>query len=497
MIRFAIWAAVSSEAQAVAGEKVSLEVQVDKCKEVAASKGWTESAGPYIVRGESRQRWVNLRDAEMEIPELRQAMDDAQAGRYDVLVMYDYNRLRDLLDLVSKTLSHYQVQLFSVTQPVDPQDPRKYSPYSSDVSAIVQVMARFTSTLQNNDLRRKYMEAMPRRVTQRGLPAGGHVPFGYKKGIDARTPPTVDQELANLVIEAKDKFLVGWSTIRLAEWLQTTGHAPKSGKWYPQTVKSILVNPFYAGILRWGVTKARLDPRSGRIHKDRHIPPEQFVIGKGKHPPLWDEFTHHSILVEFRKRGHGYRGRSTHRLTSLLTCGICQRRLWTYYNNLTRPENMVWRCSSREEHVVFTNTEALRLVGLALANDLAKLDPLAVQDPPEGSPIREDLLDLKEKRARIGDAYAAGAFGVEEFLARAGPIDDKIGTLEHRLAELELTERDLQARAHALHYLQEHLQHVPAWLAEGDPLDVNRLLRSVLDEIVVDSPDDLRLVWRQ
>ena len=92
--KFSIWGAVSSEKQR---DNASLEEQETKGRSVGTSKGWEESAGPYIVPGESRTRWVNLIHAEQQIPELAQMLEDARMGRFDILVMYDYNRLRDLM----------------------------------------------------------------------------------------------------------------------------------------------------------------------------------------------------------------------------------------------------------------------------------------------------------------------------------------------------------------------------------------------------------------
>lgn len=65
--RAAIWVAVSTQEQA-AEDKVSLEVQEEKCRQLIQSRGWQEAAGPYVVPGQSRTRWVNLRDAEQAIP---------------------------------------------------------------------------------------------------------------------------------------------------------------------------------------------------------------------------------------------------------------------------------------------------------------------------------------------------------------------------------------------------------------------------------------------
>jgi DNA invertase Pin-like site-specific DNA recombinase len=131
-IRAAIWAAVSTETQA-AEDKVSLPAQQELCRALVASRGWEETAGPYVVAGASRTRWVNLRDAEQAIPELRAMLNDAQAGRFNLLLLFDFNRLRDLLDPVARTLSAYGCQILSVPQPVEslPADSTRISDSSS------------------------------------------------------------------------------------------------------------------------------------------------------------------------------------------------------------------------------------------------------------------------------------------------------------------------------------------------------------------------------
>jgi hypothetical protein len=301
---------------------------------------------------------------------------------------------------------------------------------------------------------------------------------------------------AELVLKAKDLFLAGRSTTQIAEALTLSGLFPKSGRWYPQTVKSILVNPLYAGVVRWGVSRSQLDPRSGRTHKNRKSPPEQVVSGPGKHQPLWDDFTHRSILAEFRKRGHSYRGRATQRFTSLLSCGVCGQRLWTFYNTSVRPDNLIWRCSSRLEHVSILNSEAIHLVGVAIANDLMRLDPKERPSSELGVSLRSELMAAKGERDRLGDAYQAGADSVDEFLRRASPLDDRISDLERSLARADGVERDWLAREQAIYYLQENLRFIPGFLASAPAQEVNHLLRSVLSDVIVEGSDLVRLVWR-
>ena len=219
--RCAIWAAVSTDAQA-ANDKVSLDEQEAQCRALITARAWVETAGPYIVPGESRTRWVNLRDAEIAIPQLHAMLDAAQAGRYELLIMYDYNRLRDLLDPVAKTLSHYGAQIYSLSQPVEPQPPAQYTPYASDASAMMQGLSRIISQAQNADLRRKYKFAMPRRASERGLPH--RIPWGYMKPpgreTDRNAVPVQNTEQTALIRRAAEMYVAGRP---LAEVCQSSG----------------------------------------------------------------------------------------------------------------------------------------------------------------------------------------------------------------------------------------------------------------------------------
>ena len=55
-------------------------------------------------------------------------LNSAQRGDFNLLITYDYNRLRDLLDPVAKTLASYGVQIYSVSQPVEPLDAEGFNP---------------------------------------------------------------------------------------------------------------------------------------------------------------------------------------------------------------------------------------------------------------------------------------------------------------------------------------------------------------------------------
>ena len=95
-LRFARWAAVSTREQLRPG-KFSIPNQLEKALEAATSRGWTETAGPFIVQGQSRETYIDLSEAEQVIPAVRQMLQAARLRQFDILVMSETDRLRSLL----------------------------------------------------------------------------------------------------------------------------------------------------------------------------------------------------------------------------------------------------------------------------------------------------------------------------------------------------------------------------------------------------------------
>lgn len=493
-IRFAILKAVSSEAQ-VGPDKVSLEVQELRSREQALRRGWVETAGPYEIPGESRTKYVNLSHAEAAMPGLKRMLDDAHDRVFDVLVMYDYDRLRDLLGMVSKTLAHYKVQLFAVNMPVEPIPPSEYNPYKNDMAVMMEAFAMMKQKAQTNDLRRKYQEAMPRRAASRGLPV--QVPLGYKRGATSKVPPEPIEEITKHIVHIKDMYLAGKSLLECAEYMASTGIAPKGRTWYRQTIKQILLNPFYAGRIRWGASRAELDPRTGQIRRNRKVDPDTVVWGDGRHRPLWDEDTYDALKLEFSRRGNTYKGKTNQTLSNLLTCGTCGLRMWAFYNNRAKNDSvLVWRCSSRQEHVTIFHTTGLERLAEGIRRDINKMadDPEPLESEAEQT-AKAVLVELKEQRDRLIHAYQVGALDLDGLTRGKAPLDQEIAQREMEVREYIRAERAARDKRVMLETIRANLHALDVFLA-GDPPTVNLILRKVFSEIVVQEDGEFKITWR-
>lgn len=490
-IRYAIWAAVSTKEQA-AEQKSSLPVQIAECRRVGAEKGWQETASPFVVPGESRTRWASLAQAEEAIPQLRAMLDAAQARKFDVLMVKDYDRFRELLDQVFRTLNDYSVQLYSLAQPIDPVPPEQFDPYASDSQELLIGFTMLRSRVEVRTTRRRYRTGMPDRAQKHGLPVV--IPYGYKKPpgheSDRRAIPIPDDTLTPYIIACKDKFLAGASTPQIAEYLQQAG-APtpyELGKWFPATVRGMLRNPFYAGYIRWGATRVHLDRRTGKRNRDYH-PTTAPVIAPGKHQPLWDDATRQAILDEFRRREYSSSGRRAATLSGLLKCGQCGSPMWVNYTvagkGTRNPDYIIWHCGSRQTgHPSIHNPVALDQIILELRKALFGELP-AQPTQPEPSDNIAKLFDLHQRRKRIADAYENGLYDLAEARERRKPIDDEIAALENQTRAVARTAAEAETRAEVLTYLRDHIDQLESILKGENSQNVNHVLKQVLQSVVI------------
>lgn len=505
-LRYAAWAAVSTLEQA-RPEKLSIPYQLERAATAAREAGWVETAGPFIVEGQSRTKYIQLDQAVAEIEPLRLMLQSARQHEYDVLVMTEFDRLRELLDQVFRTLAQYRVQLYAVAQPIEPKAPSLYNIHEADSVAMLIGLSQITSRQEISRLRRKWNVGMPKRITELGLPAA-HLPFGYRKPkgreLDRKAVPEPIPELAAHLVKLKDLLLAGRSTTQLIDYLvQRRVQPPKSAVWHPQTVRDILRNPFYAGIVRFGATRVYLDPQTETRKRNRRVPPDQIQRGKGKHKPLWDEDTHRAILLEFKRRVRGYRGRVNNQFTGLMKCGVCGKSLWRQANGSRADGERyrhVWRCSSTgssKGHINIPHATLLEKVGdalpSALRNYIARQRPLAAEHEEE-TMLERELSALRVKQDRLEEAYLAGQWDLDRYTARKAQLDRQLAETQTDLLARERAAVERQAWARSLTDL-EPLDRLPRWLNEKDPAEINRVLRALLESIVV-SAETIELKFR-
>ena len=493
--RAMIWAAVSTAEQA-GEDKYSLENQLQRCREWLSGRRIQEACAPAIVAGHSRE-YLSLDAALADIPELGYMIDQARRRAVNLVVLYDLNRWRSLQITVSRALAAYGCQVYSLNQPVEPQRPDVFSPYSSDTAQIVSIISSLTSSLDIANLRRKHAENMPKRVEKRGL-AMGRLPYGYMKppGHD-RDPATpsiqVPAEIA-VVRWVRDQYVGGASASSIADALNSQKVPTREGgAWTKKHITNMLTNPHYAGLVSHSRFRARRDPITGK--KDLQVlPRDQWVTAPGRHQGVWS-MEDWLALCELRdERAAGFTGKTkvTYPFSRLLRCSICGNRLWHGITDEGEPHyNCPKRNRGRGTHALIFDGELARQFREVLAEILERtpVTPERVGRDADvehqGAQLRRLVEENDNARARFQRAYGNGLLSESDLADRLGELRSERSRLESQLAELAASERQVERMASRRETLADVLAQ---WdqIATGEPERANALLSSIVETVVIE-----------
>lgn len=496
-MRVAIWAAVSSEAQAAA-DKVSLAVQIEKARELIRSRHWREIS-VYQV-DESRTKWASLYHAEKQIPELYAMLQAAERGEFDLLICYDLNRFRSLLRQVFDVLCDYNVQIYALTNPREPVEPDRYD---DSVKLAVGTLVDVYTLVSNNQisaLTQHYKSKMPSRITDKGLHAAtGKIPYGYRKprGQEYNSQAILepDPTTSRYVIEAKDKYLKGESAYKIATWLNNKGiPGPAGGIWYHRAILYIFRSQFYAGKVFWGVSRMQRDRRSGKTIRHKNPNPTQ---GDGKHDPLWDQQTYQRLQEEIARR-RGSRGDKKTRVLSRLLFCWCGKPIWVRFKEPYKdPTDFLWNCSTHESgHAYMRNNYILPRVITKIKDKLSKLEEIPLSKLEDKRPLLEDALkEIEKRRTRWVTAFESGQIDGSEYSMNVKKLDaertatqSEIETLSDDIAHTENKQKLRQSFADVLPDFEEYIYKSPA-------TEVNSALRTLIERIEISKEKEIEIVF--
>lgn len=490
--RAAIWTAVSTERQA-APDRTSLKVQEDEAREKITSHGWEEVIGPFIVDGESRTKWASLYHAEKNIPALREMIDAAANGRFDILVLYDFNRFRSLLRQVFDVLCDYGVQMYTVKDGREPV--RVYDDKAKSGMGTLIDVHMLMSNNQINNLSIYYEDGMSGRVLEQGLhPGTGPIPYGYRKpaGHEYDKKAVLEQTPdAQNLIKMKDLYLSGKSAAAVSRQMNADGIPTAWGKeWTQRSVAYVLKNPFYAGLVAWGQTRRQRIRRDGSFT----ITATAAKTARGKHEGLWDEFTYRRLMSEFIRRGHK-KGDFTRALSGLLRCW-CGEPVWVgafYISRKSVPGDCMWSCKTRKySHFREKNSTLILRFIEALQKAIEEAEnaelPIVADPRPELEKRKKELL---RKCERWITDYENEKINANDYTRRVQVLREEIEEIDKAIQDFQEDQNDMQYQFSILKTFSETIEFLPEYIVNADPAEVNTELHGAIDHVQVNEDQSL------
>lgn len=159
----------------------------------------------------------------------------------------------------------------------------------------------FENTLKMGNFYLEYTKTILKRGREISVSSGNYVcsrpPYGYNKIViteSGRKCPTlaINEEQANVVRMIFNAFVsenIGTQTI--SDRLNDMGiSSPRGGIWTPDSIRTVLENPVYIGMVRWNARKSELVVKDGEFRKTRPKTAEgEYILCNGKHEAIISE----------------------------------------------------------------------------------------------------------------------------------------------------------------------------------------------------------------
>lgn len=322
-IRVAIYLRVSTLKQAE-DKKVSIPEQKDSIiQEIKNHHDW-EIIETYNEGGSSGKR--------METRQHFEKMSaDAKLGMFDLIIGWSTDRLArnsDEMTAYRAEMRMFGVQISTVMEPSHVLDPRTLTLKFKSQDKIVNFLNDWKAEADNETRVARFSIGKLGKAKKGVNPC--KVGYGYKKKItyidgDPNKKQEEDVVVENQATIVREIYTIydqlGWGFRNIANKLnQDKTPSPNGGLWSYSTIKYILQNPSYTGLVRWGWRLSESKKSRTRLQQGH-----EGIIVKGNHTAIIDQelFQRVQDKMKIRAKLGGRAIASKGLLSGLIYCGTC------------------------------------------------------------------------------------------------------------------------------------------------------------------------------
>ena len=345
--------------------------------------------------------------------------------------------------------------------------------------------------------------------------------LGYREGPDGK--PMIDEEQADTVKFIFNEYLLGSSLADIAKSLTAKGIKTPSGKsgWNGSTVRTILSNEKYKGDALLNKTYIS-DCISKKVKKNNGERPMYYV--ENNHPAIIDKDTFNRVQEELARRTSKRKVKqvgtkteqgkysSKYALTELLICGECGTPYRRYTWTASGEKKIVWRCINRldygkkychhsptiEESVLQNAIVTAIMNNAHQSSDVLSILKEHIRIGIQADEIEDNSLELLIEIAKLDEKYNA------LFNKMTADTED-IESIENQLIEIINKKHSLQAQVEEIKNERIKRENAHSRLEQiylildglkNHPMTYNdTLVRQILDTVVVESKDKIKVVF--
>lgn len=419
-------------------------------------------------------------------PGFQEMIAAIEAGEIDVVCVKDLSRFgRDYLKVGFYTEIMFPekgVRFIAINNSVDSANPME-----NDFTPFLNIMNEWYAKDTSNKIRAIFRSRM-----QDGKRCSGAIPYGYKRDPEDKNHLLIEEEAAKVVRRIYQMVIDGMGSQAIANQL-TADNVLIPSAYLEQSEHGESRNHSYHDPCRWNCTAVSyiLDKQEYMGHtvlgkticenfktkKRRKARPDELIIFENTHEPIIDAETWHLVQkLRRRTRRKLANGSYSHRLSGLVYCADCGKRLsYSSPQSQHRPDGKTYdadssfRCPTYKSmygectmHYIKSSTldklvdEAVRKIArYILRNEQAFLEQVRVltsadqkqtqsEDKKELVNIKKRIAELDNYIKRLYEGNASGKISDRQFEKLMAQYDSEQQELEERVKEIEASIHEIQ-----------------------------------------------------
>ena len=421
-MRVGLYPRVSGIEQAQEG--YSIGEQIERMKDYCKAKQWTV----YKIYTDAGYSGAN-----MDRPGLQSMIKDSEEGKIDMILVYKLDRLsrsqKDVLYLVEDVFDKHGVFFSSMTENFDTS-----TPFGKAILGILAVFAQ----LEREQIRERTMMGKKARAEEGKWHGGSTQPIGYDYNVEDDMLYINEYE-AMQIKEIVDLFLKRTPVKTIAKIMDKKGYKHKHGEWEAKTIKRMLTNPVYIGILQ---------------SKNGNYP--------GNHKTILDKETFDEVqaLMKERKEKYGVTDTSyASLLGGFLYCKHCTAK---YSKSTNGGGRYYYSCYSRNKKMKSLikdpncKNKTYRMLDLdvAIINEITKLsiDPEYVEEVRANKPVNDvgekiktinkQIEGITSQMSNLMNLYSLNKMPIELIDKQIADLNETKIALEKELESLDVPDTD-------------------------------------------------------
>ena len=461
-------------------------------------------------------------------PQMQLLLQEVEQGIWDGVLVVEVERLArgDTIDqgIMAQTFKYSDTKIITPNKIYDP---------NNEMDEEYFEFGLFMSRREYKTINRRLQRGRT-ASSKEGKYVGNKSPYGYQRvrienGKGFTLEPIPDQaDIVKLIYSLylhgdvqEDGSICNMGTTMIAKKLNSM-HIPTKlgGAWSANNVRCVLVNPVYAGKIRWNFRPVSKKMQNGEVIRSRPMAKEgDYVLVDGLHPAIIDE----KVFEDVQKKLHSNAHAPVHKdkkiqnpLSGILFCAKCGKAMVRRpFGDKNKADTLLCKtlgCTNVGSDLELVEKRILHGIAEWLNSYRLKWEINQSEDQNDMQidaktaaikSFEKELQTLKKQQEKAYDLLEQGIYSTDVFFERSRAITERIKSTEEQIEILKKEidkEKKRQENITNIIPKAEYLLKVYGTLEDAKAK--NDLLKSVLDHADYEkehstrwhgSPDDFKV----